>query len=313
VPVKSGFVREDTTTGIVYEKAESGSATRVTIFVTGGLGGLLSTSMANRVVKRRVHDKISEFHAHFAKGDGNWPDDATSYGFSDGDVKPTEGSEKMLEAVQLKTAQADAELGAAVNGMKQVTTITATRAIRYLRGGVGWFFLLLGLALAGYVNVLARRQRATCEEVFGVCVWDRIEPKLYVRMSSPIWGLSGLTLFRQTHRYFKDSIFSDLRCGFGVDLDPVRHSWSLDLSGCGIEEVGEWREEFADIEVLDLSNNELDALPGWLGEGRMGKLKELRASGNKVGEFVEGLLGAGAGNSTLEVRERVPTRANASA
>ncbi|GMI54265.1 hypothetical protein TeGR_g13231, partial [Tetraparma gracilis] len=109
-------------TGLVFEKAEKGNGTRVKIFVTGSLGGLLTTSMANQVVKRRVQDKIT--------------------------------------------------------------------------------------------------------------------------------------------KYFKESMFSATRCGFGVDLNPAIESWSLDLSGCGIKEFGKWREEFADLEALDLSNNELEVLPG---------------------------------------------------
>jgi Leucine-rich repeat (LRR) protein len=62
-------------------------------------------------------------------------------------------------------------------------------------------------------------------------------------------------------------------------------------------ELGDWTEEYADLEVLDLSDNELVELPGWLGQGNMTKLKELRVRGNKVEAFVDGMLGGG--NTTL--------------
>jgi Leucine-rich repeat (LRR) protein len=83
-------------------------------------------------------------------------------------------------------------------------------------------------------------------------------------------------------------------CGFGVDLNPNADTGTLDASGCGMEELGElgdWTEEYADLEVLDLSDNVLVELPEWLGQGNMSKLKELRARGNKVEAFVNGMLG----------------------
>ena len=74
------------------------------------------------------------------------------------------------------------------------------------------------------------------------------------------------------------------------------------MSGCELDEFAEWKEEYADLEVLDLSGNELAKLPGWLGEGRMGKLRELRASNNKFQNFtfVDWREGVGGANSTLE-------------
>jgi Leucine-rich repeat (LRR) protein len=89
-------------------------------------------------------------------------------------------------------------------------------------------------------------------------------------------------------------------CGFGVDLDPSRDGWELDASGCELGEMGGWREEYADLEVLDLSDNELAELPGWLGERRMGNLRELRASENKLRNFtfVDWRENVGGSNST---------------
>jgi Leucine-rich repeat (LRR) protein len=76
------------------------------------------------------------------------------------------------------------------------------------------------------------------------------------------------------------------------------------VSGCELEELGGWTETFTDLEVLDLSDNELAELPAWLGEGRMGKLRELRASNNKLQNFtfVDWRESVGGVNSTaLEV------------
>jgi Leucine-rich repeat (LRR) protein len=97
-------------------------------------------------------------------------------------------------------------------------------------------------------------------------------------------------------------------CGFGVDGNPIVDDWDeLDVSGCRTEELGElmnWKEPFRDLKKLDLSNNELSELPGWLGEGRMRKLKELRASNNNLQSFtfVDWRESVGGINSTaLEV------------
>jgi hypothetical protein len=86
-------------------------------------------------------------------------------------------------------------------------------------------------------------------------------------------------------RYFKNGVTAAPLCGFGIDLDPVLDTWELDVSACGLDSLEAWREPYSDLEVLDLSDNELSELPGWLGEGRMGKLRELRASGNKLETF----------------------------
>jgi Leucine-rich repeat (LRR) protein len=76
-----------------------------------------------------------------------------------------------------------------------------------------------------------------------------------------------------------------LSCGFGVDKNPNSDTWELDVSGCRIGDLGEWKEPYADLEVLDVSNNDLAELPEWLGEGKMHRLRELRAHNNKLQEF----------------------------
>ncbi|GMI24037.1 hypothetical protein TeGR_g11498, partial [Tetraparma gracilis] len=100
--------------------------------------------------------------------------------------------------------------------------------------------------------------------------------------------------------YFKNGITAATVCGFGVDLDPRNDAWELDVSECELEKLGGWNEAFVDLEVLDLSDNELVELPRWLGEGRTGKLRELRARGNKVEAFVDGMLG-GVNTTLVEV------------
>ncbi|GMI39986.1 hypothetical protein TeGR_g9898, partial [Tetraparma gracilis] len=104
--------------------------------------------------------------------------------------------------------------------------------------------------------------------------------------------------------YFKNGVTAAPLCGFGIDLSPVLDTWELDVSACGLDSLEAWREPYSDLEVLDLSNNELSELPGWLGGGEMGKLKELRASNNKLVEFgiVDWRESVGGVNSTaLEV------------
>ncbi|GMI52414.1 hypothetical protein TeGR_g2961, partial [Tetraparma gracilis] len=98
--------------------------------------------------------------------------------------------------------------------------------------------------------------------------------------------LEGVSdMFLSPKLYFKGGLLADSTCGFGVDLNPNEDGWELDVSECELEELGRWREAFADLEVLDLRDNELAKLPGWLGEGRMENLRELRASNNKLRNF----------------------------
>ncbi|GMI34434.1 hypothetical protein TeGR_g1892, partial [Tetraparma gracilis] len=95
--------------------------------------------------------------------------------------------------------------------------------------------------------------------------------------------------------YFKNGIAAGGMCGFGVDQNPNKDAWVLDASGCGLEELGEWKEEYADLEVLDLSDNELVELPLWLREGKMGKLRELKARGNVIEKGLEEVFGSWSG------------------
>jgi Leucine-rich repeat (LRR) protein len=163
-------------------------------------------------------------------------------------------------------------------GVVRKRDILLQNPIEKLRSVLGWFFLLVGVGLVAFFSTLRGRQEKACEDEFGACVWSRLEPKLYL----------------------KGGLLAGSMCGFGVDQHLNKDTWQLDVSRCGVEKFEEWRIEYADLEVLDLSNNELAELPGWLGQGnmtKMTKLKELRARGNKVGSFVDGMLGGE--NSTL--------------
>jgi hypothetical protein len=140
-----------------------------------------------------------------------------------------------------------------------------------------------------------RKSEATAQE--------RSDAQKTKRLAAEEDGFNGCegeyTLFALHDRYFKDGLLGGTMCGFGVEEDPRQEAWELDASGCELGEIEGWREEYANLEVLDLSDNDLVELPGWLGEGRMGKLRELRARGNKLDAFVDGMLGGG--NATLEM------------
>jgi hypothetical protein len=146
-----------------------------------------------------------------------------------------------------------------------------------IRKGLGCLLLCVGLGGSVYANVSGAQQEKACKDEFGACLWSRIEPKLY----------------------FKGGLFAGGVCGFGVDQNPSEDTWRLDVSGCGLKEFGEWREEYAGLEALNLDGNELVELPGWMGEGKMGELRELRARDNKLEAFAGGMLGGG--NATLEL------------
>jgi hypothetical protein len=171
------------------------------------------------------------------------------------------GSEKIRKAIGARST-ADNELLASVAASRK-RDILLKNPIEKLRRFLGWFFLLVGVGLVTYVSTKGGRQEKLCEEELGTCVWGRMEPKLY----------------------FKNGFLADSTCGFGMDLNPNQDGWELDASGCELEGLGGWREAYADLEVLDLSNNDLAKLPGGLGAGRMGKLRELRASNNKFQNF----------------------------
>ncbi|GMI33858.1 hypothetical protein TeGR_g2266, partial [Tetraparma gracilis] len=83
-----------------------------------------------------------------------------------------------------------------------------------LRRAIGLFFVITGGSVMAYSSGAASSQKEKCEAEFGVCVWERIEPKLY----------------------FKSGFTSSVMCGFGVDQNPNKDSWQLDVSGCGAEE-----------------------------------------------------------------------------
>jgi hypothetical protein len=189
------------------------------------------------------------------------------------------GSAEIREVIRMQSTAND-ELNASATTSR--TAVVLEDPIAKLRSVLGWFFLLVGVGMVTYITTVGGRQETVCEEEFGACVWGRMEPKLY----------------------FKNGLLADSTCGFGMDLNPNEDGWELDVSGCELKELGGWREAFADLVVLDLSNNELAELPGWLREEKMGKLRELRASNNKLRNFtfVDWRESVGGTNSTaLEV------------
>ncbi|GMI41532.1 hypothetical protein TeGR_g12895, partial [Tetraparma gracilis] len=93
---------------------------------------------------------------------------------------------------------------------------------------------------------------------------------------------SGYSELKPRMWYFKNGLHSGATCGFGVDENPNEDTWELDVSGCGVEEFVGWKEPFADLQTLELGNNSLVELPTWLGDGKMKKLKEVRARGNVI-------------------------------
>ncbi|GMI27667.1 hypothetical protein TeGR_g2832 [Tetraparma gracilis] len=148
-------------------------------------------------------------------------------------------------------------------------TTNASRLARYL----DWD------TLGFYVNIIAANS-----VLFGVCL---VVPERFVDESGMVAVdvLIDATYIMFNILYFKNGVTAATVCGFGVDLDPRIDAWELDVSGCELEELGGWKEAYADLEVLNAGDNELAELPGWLGEERMGKLRELRASNNTLWEF----------------------------
>ncbi|GMI34892.1 hypothetical protein TeGR_g1821 [Tetraparma gracilis] len=217
----------------------------------------------DKAFKRKAQLKVIDIAASQTGGGGEGKD-----GSAETDEKEGKGAlraSKKAETMELVTTSMTTA----------ASTVSKTVNTAVLRRSIGLFFIGVGAGSIAYVSTAVSQQQRECDAEFGTCVWERIEPKLY----------------------FKNGITAATVCGFGVDLDPGNDAWELDVSECELEELGGWKEAFVDLEVLDLSDNELVELPRWLGEGRMGKLRELRARGNKVEAFADGMLGGG--NTTL--------------
>jgi hypothetical protein len=103
---------------------------------------------------------------------GDWPDDERIYSF-----KVDGGDGRVADIPTTMTAK---DLTASMSA-PQAAGPTKPKVIATLRRVLGWFFLLFGAVAVVYVNTASGRQEAVCKGEFGACVWERIEPKLYVR------------------------------------------------------------------------------------------------------------------------------------
>ena len=71
---------------------------------------------------------------------------------------------------------ASASLQEAADRPRVMTTKSNPSGV--LRTVLGWFFLLFGIALLGYLTTVVQEAVKECEEEFGACVWGRMEHKL---------------------------------------------------------------------------------------------------------------------------------------
>ncbi|GMI40457.1 hypothetical protein TeGR_g3449 [Tetraparma gracilis] len=288
-PPEEGFVRGFVYLGRKYETTADG--TKITVLVSLDPGGLLPTAIVNFLIMGQTKKRLQNYKTYFvdrkapdgSDNGGVWPDDENLYNYKFEGVEARAGgggSPKIREVIRMQSKASD-ELLASVAASRK-SNILPKNPIKKLRRFLGWFFLFVGVGLVTFVSTKGRRQEKKCAKEFGACVWGQMEPKLY----------------------FKNGLLADSTCGFGMDLNPNEDGWELDVSGCELKELGRWMEAFVGLEVLDLSNNELEKLPGWLEGGRMGKLRELRASNNKLKNFtfVDWRESVGGVNSTaLEV------------
>ncbi|GMI41460.1 hypothetical protein TeGR_g5044, partial [Tetraparma gracilis] len=331
-PPATGFVRSEVYYGIKYEGTADG--TKVTVLTALDPGGLLPTAIVNFGIEDGMKKKLQLYKTYFidkkaldgSDNGGVWPDDENLYtfefeGVGEKSKAVRRGSAEIRDVIGSQSNTSDEILVASeeppavtsrrtvqntVHGLKKMMTSLKTQrpsqiarqesslrnvvtktsgagvllkdSVAKLRNILGWFFLLVGTGLIIYVSTKGGRQEKVCAKEFGACAWGRMEPKLY----------------------FKDGLLAKSTCGVGVDGNENEDGWELDVSGCELEELGGWRKAFADLEVLDLSNNELAELPGWLREEKMGKLRELRASNNKLRNFtfVDWRKSVGGVNST---------------
>ena len=54
--------------------------------------------------------------------------------------------------------------------------------------------------------------------------------------------------------------------GVRIYHNKDRESWTMDAAGCGLNVFEEWRSEFESLAAIYFSENEIAALPAWLGE-----------------------------------------------
>ncbi|GMH78359.1 hypothetical protein TrLO_g9996 [Triparma laevis f. longispina] len=307
-PVK-GFIRGQSYAGHKFVATEDGGC-HVTLLMFVDPGGLLPASLVNLLLGQQMTTRLEMYKAYFLEhkcpdgtvNGGVFPDDENIYNFvSESDAEAgglestnsrsrirTLGSKAQLE---LKNAVRLQDLGAsnnsnlnvkqsnngkifsgvnkAANKLKDAVGLQQLKRMKIVRGmGIvklrrilGLVFFLGGVIMITTVNMQVANQQHLCNELFGECVWSKVD-KLY----------------------FKDGLMEGAVCGMGVT--GSRRTWELNVRGCRLKELGglsEWREEYAYLEEINLSSNELTELPDWLEDAT--KLKRLYAKGNKIGEM----------------------------
>ncbi|GMI27325.1 hypothetical protein TeGR_g10894 [Tetraparma gracilis] len=273
VPPEKGFIRADSYQGFRYEATTDG--TRIDVLLRFDPCGSIPPSFVNFALKSQMKLRLESYKTYFidrkapdgSDNGGDWPDDERIYNFK---VEGEDGG-----GVHILNTMTVKDLVASTT-VSQAAGLAKPKFIATLRRVLGWSFLLFGACMLVYINTTAGRQGGLCEGEFGACVWGRIEPKLY----------------------FKNGLHSSATCGFGVDENPNEDTWELDVSGCGVEKFVGWKEPFADLQTLELGNNSLVELPTWLGDGKMKKLKEVRARGNVIEKGLKEVFGSWSGCDT---------------
>jgi hypothetical protein len=149
--------------------------------VSSHLNTPLLRSVVNLALKGQMKLTLESYKTFFldrrapdgSDNGGDWPNDERVYNFKvEGGDAEDEGVSKIMSVKDLLSAAGPSGPTDASLGIKGIET---------LRRVLGCFFLLFGAAALVYVNTTASRQGEICEEEFGACVWERIEPKLCVR------------------------------------------------------------------------------------------------------------------------------------
>ena len=184
-PHKPGSVRAETSSGYIYEPNENGTGTKVTIITCTDPKGNLPTSLVNHALRGAMELRLKSIYSYFVErknidgtdNGGVWPDDEALYAFK---VPGQEQQAAVAGAVPRMTTSHDhaatASLQEAADRPRVMTTKSNPSGV--LRTVLGWFFLLFGIALLGYLKTVVQEAVRECEEEFGACVWGRMEHKL---------------------------------------------------------------------------------------------------------------------------------------
>jgi hypothetical protein len=178
VPPAKGFVRMHSFVGWRFESTADG--TKTTLVLKFDPRGSVPPGVVNFALKQQMKLRIESYKTYFidrkapdgSDNGGDWADDERIYSFK---VEGGDGG-----GVDMPRTMTAKELVANMNTSQEAGP-AKPKFIATLRRVLGWFFFLFGAAALVYVNTTASRQGEMCEEEFGACVWERIEPKLCVR------------------------------------------------------------------------------------------------------------------------------------